>query len=214
LPQVAPEVPAAATQSAPDAAPQAVPPAATPLAPRAAPPARLEAQLTRAVSQANGGATGDAELEFKQLIEAAPEFGGAAYNLGVLLRSQNKLEDSEKALAEAAKREPRSAQALTTLGLVQRERGEFAAAAASYTSALQADSGYAPAHRNLGVLMDVYLGDPAGAVDHFERYKTLTGEDRPVTSWIADVRQRSGRGREGGAPAPAPAPAAPTEAEK
>jgi tetratricopeptide (TPR) repeat protein len=144
------------------------------------------------VSQVSGAAA-DAELEFRQLVEAAPEFGGAAYDLGVLLRSQNKLEEAEKALTEASRREPRSAQALTALGLVQRERGEFSAAMASYAAALQADAGYAPAHRNLGVLKDMYLGDPAGALDNFERYQALTGEDRPVTSWIADVKQRAGR---------------------
>jgi tetratricopeptide (TPR) repeat protein len=195
LPQLAPEVAAAIAQPAEGASQTTVPaaPPAPPAAPRAAPPARLESQLTRAVSQLNAGAAADAELEFRQLVEAAPEFGGAAYDLGVLLRSQNRLEDAEKALAEATRREPRSAQAFTALGLVQRERGEFSAAMASYAAALQADAGYAPAHRNLGVLKDMYLGDPAAALDNFERYQALTGEDRPVTSWIADVKQRAGR---------------------
>jgi len=194
LPQVAPEVSAASAQTAPEAASQAAPAPVAPLAaPRVAPPANLEAQLARAVSLVNGGSAADAELEFRQLVEAAPQFGGAAYDLGVLLRSQNKLEDAEKALAEATKREPRSAQALTALGLVQRERGEFPAAMASYTAALQVDAGYAPAQRNLGVLKDMYLGDPAGALENFERYQALTGEERPVTSWIADLKQRAGR---------------------
>jgi len=184
----------------------AAPTAAAPAAP--VPAARLEAQLTRAVTLANSATqAADAELEFRQLMEAEPRLGGAAYNLGVLLRSQGKLEDSEKALAEATKREPQSAQALAALGLVQRERGEFAAATQSYSAALQADASYAPAQRNLGVLKDVYLGDAAGALENFERYQALTGEERPVTSWIADVKQRAGRPREAGAAAPTPAEA-------
>ncbi len=39
----------------------------------------------------------------------------------------------------------------------------------------------------------MYLGDPAAAVEPFERYKAISGEDRPITSWIADVKQRAGK---------------------
>ena len=198
------------------AAPAAAPPAAgdaaatpAPAPARAAPPSRLESQLTRAVTQANGGAGSDAELEFKQLLEAAPEFGGAAYDLGMLLRSQNRLEESEAALTEAVRREPGSAIALTALGLVQRERGNLGAAEQSYARALEADAGYAPAHRNLGILKDMYQADAAAALPHLEQYQALTGEEKPVTSWIADVKQRAGRGRESTA-----APATQAEAGK
>ena len=150
----------------------------------------------QAVARANAGAAGDAELEFRQLMEAAPQLGGAALDLGILLRTQGRLEDAAQALAEALRREPGNAPALTALGLVQRERGQFTAAAESYTQALQADPGNAAAHRNLAVLQDMYMGDPASALDHFERYQALTGEERPVTSWIADVKQRAGKTRE------------------
>ena len=50
--------------------------------------------------------------------------------------------------------------------------------------------------------MDMYLGDPGAAVPGFERYQSLTGEERPVTSWIADVKQRAARA--GGAAVAAP----------
>ncbi len=33
----------------------------------------------------------------------------------------------------------------------------------------------------------------AGALQPLEQYKTVTGEDRPVTGWIADVKQRAGK---------------------
>ena len=183
--------------------------AASPVAAAAVaqPSARLVSQHERAVAQANAGQATDAELEFRQLMEAAPEFGGAAYNLGVLLYGLNRLEQAEAALQEAVRRSPGSAMPLNELGLVQRQRGNFAAAADSYQKAVAIDSGYAPAWRNLGVVRDLYLGDPAAALDAFERYKALTGEDRPVTSWIADVKQRAGK-RDAAA-----TPAAPPEAQ-
>jgi tetratricopeptide (TPR) repeat protein len=93
------------------------------------------------------------------------------------------------------------------LGATQRLRGEFPDAAASYEKAIAADSNYAPAYRNLGVVSDLYLGDPERALTALERYKELTGEDRPVTSWIAELRQRTGKPPlkpAGAAPAAAP----------
>jgi tetratricopeptide (TPR) repeat protein len=178
---------------APAAAAPAAPAAAAPLAPAAEPAPRLAAQFDSALKQAEAGQGTDAELEFKQLMEAAPELGGAAYNLGVQLRAAGRLEEAEQAFATAVARAPRSAMALTELGLTQRLRGNFKGAVESYTRALSVDPDYAPAHRNLGIVQDVYLGDPGAAIESFERYKALTGEDRPVTGWIADVRQRAGK---------------------
>jgi len=86
-----------------------------------------------------------------------------------------------------------SAVAWNELGATQRLRGEFPDAAASYEKAIAADSNFAPAYRNLGVVSDLYLGDPERALTALERYKELTGEDRPVTSWIAELRQRTGK---------------------
>jgi cellulose synthase operon protein C len=187
-PLPAPEVPAPV-----EGAPATPAPAAPAVAPSTEPSPRLVSQFDSAVKQALAGQGGDAELEFKQLMEAAPEQGGAAYNLGIQLRSAGRFEEAEQAFATAASRAPRSAMALTELGVTQRQGGNFKGAVDSYTRALSVDPDYAPAHRNLGIVQDVYLGNPGAAIESFERYKALTGEDRPVTGWIADVRQRSGK---------------------
>src|SRR6185437_16301977 len=98
-----------------------------------------------------------------------------------------------------------SAIAWTELGATQRMRGEFKDAEASYEKAIAADPNYAAAYRDLGVLTDLYLGDPERALTAFERYKEITGEDKPVSTWIAELRQRTGK--------PAPRPAAKPAAE-
>src|SRR5262249_33380586 len=82
--------------------------------------------------------------------------------------------------------------AWTELGVTQRMRGKFKDAAACYEQAISADARYAPAWRTLGVVEDLYLGDPNRALKAFEQYKELTGEDKPVSGWIAELRQRLG----------------------
>jgi hypothetical protein len=68
------------------------------------------------------------------------------------------------------------------------------------------------------VVSDLYLGDPNRALKAFEEYKQLTGEDKPVSGWIAELRQRLGLApskRPAGQPAPGgaePTPAAPGDA--
>jgi tetratricopeptide (TPR) repeat protein len=156
----------------------------------------------------SGNAT-EAELEFKQMTLSYPRLAAPFVNLGILYRKNGHLDQSEEALKSAVERNGASAVAWNELGATQRLRGEFPDAAASYEKAIAADSNFAPAYRNLGVVSDLYLGDPERALTALERYKELTGEDRPVTSWIAELRQRTGK------PPVKPAgavPAAPPEA--
>jgi tetratricopeptide (TPR) repeat protein len=135
----------------------------------------------------------EAELEFKQMTLSYPRLAAPFVNLGILYRKNGHLDQSEQALKSAVERNGASAIAWNELGATQRLRGEFPDAAASYEKAIAADTNFAPAYRNLGVVSDLYLGDPERALTALERYKELTGEDRPVTSWIAELRQRTGK---------------------
>jgi len=158
----------------------------------------------------------EAELEFKQMTLAYPRLSTPFVNLGIIYRKAGHLDQSEEALKGAVERNGGSAVAWNELGATQRLRGEFPDAAASYEKAIAADSNYAPAYRNLGVVSDLYLGDPERALTALERYKELTGEDRPVTSWIAELRQRTGKPPlkpAGAAPAAAPQGASGTGAD-
>ncbi|MEJ0100986.1 MAG: tetratricopeptide repeat protein [Pseudomonadota bacterium] len=137
----------------------------------------------------------------------APE-ATTAYQHGAQLRDAGRLEEAEAAFKHSAELAPQSPAPLNELGIVQRQRGEFGAAADSYTHALAIDAQYAPSLRNLGVLRDIYQDDPVGALQLLEQYKTVTGEDRPVTGWIADVKQRASK-RGATSPASPATPAAP-----
>ena len=170
-------------------------------------PRRALADFDRAVGLMRSGNAGEAELEFKTLVAGYPQLTGAHINLALLQRKANHLDEAEATLKSAVEKNPNSASAWNELGLTQRMRGEFHDAAASYEQSLAADPNFAPAHRNYAVLLDLYLGDPEHALTELERYKELTHEEKPITGWIAELRQRTGKPA---APKPAAAPA-PTE---
>jgi Flp pilus assembly protein TadD len=175
----------AGAPGAPAGAPGAVP--NVPVTPRG------KADFERAVGFMRAGNNTEAELEFKQVALQFPQLSAPYVNLGILYRKSGRLEQSEDALKTAVERNDGSAVAWTELGATQRLRGEFPNAAASYEKAIADDPNFAPAYRNLGVVSDLYLGDPERALTAFERYKELTGEEKPVSGWIAELRARTGK---------------------
>ncbi|MCS6946781.1 MAG: tetratricopeptide repeat protein, partial [Steroidobacteraceae bacterium] len=97
---------------------------------------------------------------------------------------------TEKALRSVLEANDRDVPSLVALGVALRQQGKFAAARAAYEQALAVDPNHAPAHRNLGVLLDLYLDQPQQALASLERYQQLTGEDKPVSLWIAELKTR------------------------
>src|SRR4051812_20076505 len=170
------------------------------------PPARANAEYTRAMQLMRGNDPTQAILEFQVMTQSYPDLSGPYANLGVLYRNANQLPEAEAAFAKAAERASWDAQTLTDFGVTLRQAGKFAEARTQYEKALAANPSYAPAHRNLAVLLDFYLDDPVTAQSEFETYKTLTGEDKPVSSWIAELKVRN---RVPGKAAPAAEPAQP-----
>jgi tetratricopeptide (TPR) repeat protein len=173
------------------------------------PSAAMQAEFQRAIDLANSGKNTDAELELKQFQLQHAGYAAPAIDLGLLTRQEGKLADSEAALRNATQLDSSSALAWDELGITLRSEGKFADAREAYQHAIAANESYAPAHRNIGVLLDLYIGDPAAAIPEFERYKALTSEDKPVSTWIAELRARTGIK----APVPAAPPASDTPAD-
>jgi hypothetical protein len=79
------------------------------------------------------------------------------------------------------------------LGIAYRKAGRFADARAAYERAITADPSLADAECNLGILLDLYLDDPAAALPHYERYQALAGDaDTRAAAWLAELRTRLG----------------------
>jgi tetratricopeptide (TPR) repeat protein len=80
---------------------------------------------------------------------------------------------------------------LNRQAIALRRQGDFKAAQAALQQALASQPDYAPAVLNLGVLLDMYLGEPAQALAQFERYLALTpGGDAQVAKWVAELKNR------------------------
>jgi tetratricopeptide (TPR) repeat protein len=181
--------PVEAVQQAVSAAPA---PAAT-AAPAAPAQAPVNADAQRAFDAARAalraGRTADAERGFRDLVARYPELGGAHANLGLILRNAGKHEESVAALERATKASPNQPVFFNQLGVSYRHAGQFAKAREAYETALALEPNYADAHLNLGVLLDLYLGDNTLALVHYERYLALGG-DAAVGKWVADLKTR------------------------
>jgi tetratricopeptide (TPR) repeat protein len=201
--------PAAVSGAAGDpvAAAASAPAAATPVAPP--PPARATADFARAVALAKSGKDEEAELEFQQIATGFPTYPGALVNLGILYRKHGDLAKSDQALHSAVQRDAKHAEGWCELGVTLRLEGKFHEAAEAYNQAISANPNFAPAYRNLAIVLDLYLGDAAAALPAMEHYKELAPDDKAVTGWIADLKQRAGKSAAAPASSSAPAPSAP-----
>ncbi len=168
-------------------------PAPQPVAP--AVPLPIAVRFQEAVAAAESGGA-QADTEFVALATQAPALAGPPLNHGILLSRAQQWPEAEAALGEALKRHPASATAAAQLGIVYRQLGKFAEAEQSYRHSLELDASDARAHRNLGVLLDLYVQKPAEALGEYERALALVGgEDKVMSAWIAEIRQRLGAGQ-------------------
>jgi tetratricopeptide (TPR) repeat protein len=160
-------------------------------------PPRAAQQYDQALQMMKSGRKTDAELEFKQLIVAYPQFAGPQLNLGLLYLNDSRLPEAEAAFKAAFQLAPANPIAGDQLGIVERKLGKFTEAETAYLHAIAAEPNYANAHLNLGVLYDLYMSEPQKALDQFERYIEIAGENKQVAGWVVELRKRVG------APAPA-----------
>lgn len=180
-------------------------PATTQAVPAGPPPVPVQAkaEFDRALALAAARNDAAAESKLETLSRRYPRFHTPLVDLGMLYRRDGKLDAAQAAFEHAAARDPKSALAWTELGVTQRLAGKFEDAQRSYARAIAANPAYAPAYRDRGVLRDLYLDEPAAALADFERYRKLTGEDKPVAMWIAELEHRTGSHGHSGAATPA-----------
>lgn len=144
----------------------------------------------QAVAAMAAGDTIDAELRFQEFLLQFPDYPGAHVNLAIIFAGRGDYQAAENSLTDALIIDPLHPAALNQLGLLLRRQGKFQEAEGAYMKAVKANPAYALAHYNLGVLNDLYLQRLDIALQHYERYQELVGEDMQVTKWITDLKRR------------------------
>ncbi len=153
-------------------------------------PASALTLFEQAVAVMAAGDATDAELRFKEFLLQYPGYPGAHVNLAIISARAGDDKAAEGHIVDALIIDPEHAAALNQLGMLLRRQGKFIEAEAAYLKAVTASPDYALAHYNLGVLNELYLQRLDAALQHFERYQEIAGEDRQVVKWIADLRRR------------------------
>lgn len=138
-------------------------------------------------------ATALADLE--SFSAAHPDLAGPLLTLG-LARARA---GDEAAAADCFQRATRVCSscgpAWNELGVLGRRQGRFADAEQAYLRAIELQPDYAPAYYNLAVLYELYLPRPELALQNYERYLQVGGEEgasADVEKWVADLRRRVG----------------------
>jgi tetratricopeptide (TPR) repeat protein len=132
----------------------------------------------------------DAELRLQEFILRYPYYPGAHVNLAIIHLQDDDVESARTAIDAALVLNPDYPPALNQHGVLLRKNGKILEAEAAYLKAITADPEYALAHYNLGVLYELYLQRLGDALQHFERYQELAGDDPQVEKWITDLRRR------------------------
>ncbi len=153
-------------------------------------PAQALTLYEQAAASMAAGDFVDAELRFKEFLLQYPQFPGAHVNLAIIHANNENNEAARSALDAALALNPNHAAALNQMGMLLRRNGNFLEAEAAYLKAVTVSPDYALAHYNLGVLNELYLQRLDVALQHFETYQRLVGEDKQVEKWIADLRRR------------------------
>ncbi len=153
-------------------------------------PPQVQTLYEQAVASMAAGDFVDAELRFKEFLLQYPGYPGVYVNLAISHANNENYEAARSALDAALALNPNHPAALNQSGMLLRKNGNFLEAEAAYLKAVTVNPDYALAHYNLGVLNELYLQRLDVALQHFEAYQTLVGEDKQVEKWIADLRRR------------------------
>ncbi len=171
----------------------ATPPAPPPAALAPSPQDPWVARFQAAVAALERGETAAAVERLEALTAARPQWAGPWFNLGLARLALDRPEPALAALEAARVRRPQDPRIHVARGVALRRLGRLREAEAAYREALRLAPDWAPAHRNLAILLDLYLDRPQAALAHYRCYRELHPEDPQAQRWVEEVRRRLAR---------------------
>jgi tetratricopeptide (TPR) repeat protein len=134
---------------------------------------RAEDLFQAALESEQIGATAEAEVAYRNVIESDASHIAARINLGRLRHVAKALDEAEKLYRDALAIDANHPTARFNLGVVLEDRGATTEALEQYREAVRLDPRVADVHFNLARLYQ-QTGDQQAALRHFSRFKALT----------------------------------------
>lgn len=154
---------------------------------------RTRSKFDHAVAMMNEGKN-DAAIELlKRVIDQSPGVSAPSIDIAVAYLRTGNPGLAEQHLKTALALVPGHPVASNEYGLLLRKAGRFKEAREVYEKAIDGFPDYLPVRKNLGILCDLYLNDPACALEQFEAYSDRMPADERVRIWIAELRMRMGK---------------------
>ncbi len=151
----------------------------------------LQQQFADAVALKRAGDLDAARASFLALSQARPEWTGPLANLGLIAQAEGDRAQAETYFKQVLGLDPMHPHANNALGVLARKQGQFAEAEAYYRQALAQHPEFKPALRNLAILLELYQGRLAEALELVERYQALQETPDPqVEDWVFDLKSR------------------------
>ena len=151
------------------------------------------AEFERAVALMSEGNNDSAIKLLKKVIDRWPGLTAPRIDIALAYVRTGDPGPAEENLKAALALVPGHPAASNEYGLLLRRAGRFKEAREVYEKAIDGFPDYLPVRRNLGILCDLYLNDPACALKQFEIYSEGLPADEKVKIWIAELRMRLGR---------------------
>ena len=136
--------------------------------------------------EADGDPTGAIDA-LEAGLEAGVEDAGTRALLGILHHRAGDTAAARDYYESARSRDDALAEPWLNLGLLALDDGDWRSALELFDGAILRDRGLALAHFARGVTQRDYAGDREGALDSFERYRSVGGDDPRVEDWIEEL---------------------------
>jgi len=129
--------------------------------------------------------------EMLKVAQMDERISGPWVNIGVAYKELGNMEKAKTAFQKALSINPNNPYALNELAILNREDGKFDQAEKLYIQALSTYPDYENAHLNLAILCDVYLRKIDCALDHYQKYLNISGnQDKQVIAWMSQLKKQ------------------------
>lgn len=158
---------------------------------KAAPLAEKDrAAYNNSLTDLEKGNTKQAAALLTKIANSNPGYLDAWINLAIANYKLKDIDAAKRAIVQAHKLQPTSAEINNIRGLISAEEGRYKDAEQLYIAALKLNPKSASTHYNLALLYDVYYQDIAQAISHYESYLSLSSQkDEETEAWTDELKQ-------------------------